>query len=73
MAEPDLKTVVEAAAYLRVSKSFVYDALADGRLKFHRLGKGQGGIRISQAQLDAFLQSTEVVGPAEEKPLKYLR
>ena len=57
-----------------MSDSFVYGAIADGRLKHHRFGKGQGGIRISEQQLSAFLAETERVGtPASEPPKKKYR
>jgi excisionase family DNA binding protein len=54
--------VKEAAAKIKASPSFVYSAISDGRLRCYRIGKGQGGIRISEEQLHAFLQTTEVNG-----------
>ncbi len=63
---PELMTVEDVARRLNVSDSFVYGSIADGRLKHHRLGKGQGGIRVSEAQLAAFLRLTERGG--EEIP-----
>ncbi len=51
--------VKEAAAIINASSSFVYSAISDGRLRCCRIGKGQGGIRISEEQLQAFLQATE--------------
>ena len=44
---------------LSVSESFVYQIIGDGRLKHHRLGKGQGGLRVSEEQLQAYLLATE--------------
>ena len=59
MILPNLLTVETVAERLNVSNNFVYSAIADGRLKHHRLGKKQGGIRVSEAQLAEFLQQTE--------------
>ncbi len=69
-AHPDMMTVEDVARRLNVSDSFVYGAVADGRLKHHRLGKGQGGIRISESQLSAFLAETERTGTPASKPPK---
>ena len=60
--------VREAAAKINASPSFVYSAISDGRLRCYRIGKGQGGIRVSEEQLQAFLQVTEKKG--ESVPLK---
>lgn len=65
-----MMTVEEVAKRINMSDSFVYGAIADGRLKHHRLGKGQGGIRISEVQLADFLRTTERGGePAQEEPV----
>jgi excisionase family DNA binding protein len=61
MNTPMLK-IPEVAARLNVSDSFVYVIIAEGRLKHHRLGKGQGGIRISEQQLEEYLRTTEQGG-----------
>ena len=67
-------TVEEVALRINMSDSFVYGALSDGRLKHHRFGKGQGGIRISEDQLAAFLADTERSGkPAEPAPKRKYR
>ena len=50
------------AERLNCSDSFVRSLIAQGRLRFHRLGKGQGGIRVSEEQLAAYLQATEQGG-----------
>lgn len=60
---------------LTVSESFVYALIGDGRLKHYRLGKGQGGLRVSEGQLQEYLLSREeggdpVTPPAP--PLKHL-
>ena len=65
---PELLTVEDVARRLNMSDSFVYGAVADGRLKHHRLGKGQGGIRISEDQLAAFLANTERGGEQVNAP-----
>jgi len=65
-ARPDLMTVEDASLRLNVSDSFVYQQIASGRLKHHRLGKGQGGIRISEEQLADFLRATERGGEQPE-------
>jgi excisionase family DNA binding protein len=53
---PELMAVEDVARRINMSDSFVYNAIADGRLKHHRLGKGQGGIRVSEEQLADFLR-----------------
>lgn len=68
-----LMTVAEVAWRLRTSRSFIDEVIADGRLKRHRLGRGQGGPRVSEAQLAAFLRETECAGTAVERPLKFLK
>ncbi|WP_162670179.1 helix-turn-helix domain-containing protein [Gemmata massiliana] len=54
------------AKRLNISVSFVYTAVADGRLKHQ--GRGQGGIRVSEQQLAAYLADTERGGKSEEAP-----
>lgn len=63
-------TVKQVAERLNVSETFVRALLRSGRLYYHRLGKGQGGIRISEEQLLDFLSRTEVRGrqPAPPAP-----
>lgn len=58
-AHPEMMTVGEVARRLSVSDSFVYQAISEGRLKHHRLGKAQGAIRVSETQLADFLRRTE--------------
>lgn len=73
-ATTPMMTVEDVALRINMSDSFVYAAIADGRLKHHRFGKGQGGIRISEPQLAAFLAETERVGtPSAEPPKKKYR
>jgi excisionase family DNA binding protein len=65
-ANPEMMTVEDVARRLNVSDSFVYGVVAEGRLKHHRLGKGQGGIRVSEEQLAEFLRLTERGGEEPE-------
>ena len=67
-AYPDMMTVEDVARRLKASDSFVYGAIASGRLTHHRLGKGQGGIRVSEEQLAAFLRVTERGGEEASVP-----
>lgn len=50
--------VRSAAARLEISASTVYALVAAGKLGCTRHGVGRGCIRISQAQLEAYLMST---------------
>lgn len=49
-------TVNQVAERLKVSSAFVYARLADGSLHHYRLGNGQGGIRVSEEQLQEYLR-----------------
>lgn len=60
----DLLTVKQVAQRLNISPSFVYELLKSGRLKHYRLGKGQGGLRISEKQLAAYLEGAEGTTPS---------
>lgn len=57
-----MKTVNEIAIQLAVSKAVVYRLIDSGKLKCHRIGLGRGAIRVSEAQLKAFLDSSESLG-----------
>ena len=54
----ELMTVAQVAARLRTSESFVYARLGES-LRYYRLGDGQGGIRISEVQLQEYLKNRE--------------
>lgn len=72
----NLLSVSEAAKRLRVSASFLYGKVASGELQHYRLGHGQGGIRISEEQLAAFLSARETGGdpsPESRIPLRDIR
>ncbi len=46
----------EVAVLLRVSRSWVYDAAADGRLPSIRLGNAEGPLRFVREDVDAWLE-----------------
>ena len=56
-------TVQEVADRLQASTSFVYDLMASGELRHFVLGRGQGGKRVSEEQLQAYLAGREKGGP----------
>jgi excisionase family DNA binding protein len=67
-------TVAEIAASLKVSRSTVYNAIETGSLPHHRFGKGRGTIRISEEQLQHYLNSTKVAeAPTTAMPLKEVK
>ena len=45
----------EVAALLQVSRTWVYDAAADGRLPSVRLGQPDGPLRFVRADVEAWL------------------
>ncbi|HVK14733.1 MAG TPA: helix-turn-helix domain-containing protein [Gemmataceae bacterium] len=56
-------TVPELKVLLKLSKSQVYGLIDGGKLRCHRFTRGKnGGIRVSQAQLDDYLKATEAGG-----------
>ena len=58
-------TVPELKVLLKLSKSQVYGLIDGGKLRCHRFTRGKnGGIRVSQAQLDDYLKATEAGGEA---------
>lgn len=59
-------TVKQAAERLNCSVACIYNLVAAGRLSCHRIGLRRGCIRISPAQLDAFLAETEQERKQEE-------
>ena len=58
--QPALLTVAEVAKRLKVSPSAVYALCAQERLAHHRVGLGRGTIRVSEADLQAFIESCRV-------------
>jgi excisionase family DNA binding protein len=64
-------TVADLTQMLRLSASQVYALIDAGKLRVHRFTtRKNGAVRISQAQLDAYLRSTESVAaaPPHEAP-----
>jgi excisionase family DNA binding protein len=53
-------TVAEAADFARVSKAIIYQLVAERRLPHLRIGLGRGCIRITQQDLDEFLEKCRV-------------
>jgi excisionase family DNA binding protein len=64
-----LLLVSEVAERLRCSASSVYSNIARGRLKCYRVGAGNGGIRVTEEQIEAFLQSSETK-PSATPPVR---
>lgn len=74
-----LLTVAQVAGLLGVSTASVYAMVEAGRLACHRIGLGRGTIRISEADLEDFLDACRCGPPAPRPrrlargPLKHLR
>lgn len=64
----NLLKINEVSKKLNCSDSFVRRLISDGRLPFCRLGKGQGGLRVSEEQLREYLDSVEQVGEQNSPP-----
>lgn len=61
-------TVAELVEMLKLSKSQLYALIEGGRLRCHRFTRRRhGAIRVSQAQLDEYLKTTE--DPGEPTPV----
>jgi excisionase family DNA binding protein len=69
-----LMTVSEVARRLRCSLSNAHALISSGKLTAYRVGAGGGGLRVTEQQLQQFLERS-VVSPGEddEPPLKHLR
>ncbi len=68
VAWPELMAVADLAARSRLSEGFWYQAIAQGRCPHYRLGRGQGGIRVSEEQYQEFLRACERRQPDAVKP-----
>jgi excisionase family DNA binding protein len=55
MSEP-LLTATQVAKRFSVSQAWVYQAVADGRLPYRRLGRDDGPARFVAAEIDAWLE-----------------
>ena len=62
-----LLKVQAVAEQLNCSKSQVYDLIASHKLRHYRIGKGHGGIRISEEQIEEFLRGREQGGEESAK------
>lgn len=70
-------TVREVAKRLRCSQALIYGLISKGKLGGFRIGSGRGGIRISEAYIQAFLNSarlkSDVEVPASKPPRQLLK
>ncbi len=76
-------TVKQVAEKLNITPQSVYQLIQTGKLPVHRFGNGRGTIRISQEDLDRFIESCRHVAspqdvpkvsrPARQPPLKHIR
>src|SRR5437899_1817785 len=57
-----LLKVQDVAQRLNCSKSQVYELISSGILRHYRIGKGQGGIRVSDEQIQEFLKERQMGG-----------
>ena len=62
-------TVKQAAERLNVSLSLTYSLIAGRKLRFFRVGNGQGRIRIPEDAIGEYLARC-VFEPKEEKPAR---
>jgi excisionase family DNA binding protein len=65
-----LLTVKQAAKRLQVSRQMVYQLCAAKVLPHSRVGLGRGSIRVSEADLDAYLATRHV--DFEEPKLRHI-
>ena len=70
-----LLTVTETAERLRCSRALVYQLCESGRLPHHRLGVGRGTIRVSELDIESYLEKTRIEAPPPQPrtPLKHIR
>lgn len=57
---PELFTVQEVAGALRLHIRTVYRLIEDGALPASRIGRGQGGVRISADDVTAYIASRAI-------------
>ena len=57
LEQAKLLTVLQVSKRLDMSRSFIYQELAAGRLEHYQLGKIKGRIRISERQLMDYLNA----------------
>lgn len=63
-----LLTVDQAAEYLLVARSTVYGLLSTGRLPYYSIGPNGGAKRISEADLQAYLESCRQGAEPHKQP-----
>lgn len=74
-----LLTVRETAERLKVSPATVYALVSSGQLACHRIGTGRGTIRISEGNIEAYLQECQFEAAGKPTPptprprLKHIR
>ena len=61
-------TTAEVAARLRVGRNFVCQEIARGHLRACRIGKGRGVYRVTQEQLQEYLERTTTGAPPWQNP-----
>jgi excisionase family DNA binding protein len=68
-------TVRQTAARLEVSATTIYNLIAAGKLRCHRVGLGRGCIRISEEHLADFLRGAQrgVETPSGPAPVRSFR
>ena len=66
---PNLLTPKEVADRLRVSRATVYNLCECGKLASYRIGVGRGALRISEADLDAFIESCRDTSRSRQRPV----
>jgi excisionase family DNA binding protein len=67
-------TVADVAERLKCSRALVYAIIESGQLGCYRIGLGkQGGVRVSEEQLSAYLHDREQSPAFQATPLKHLR
>jgi excisionase family DNA binding protein len=62
-----LLSVQQVATRLRISRGSVYELVKRGDLAVHRVGSGRGTIRISEADLQAYLSRCRSGGGEERE------
>jgi excisionase family DNA binding protein len=65
-------TVKQVAKELAMSVTCVYQLINSGKLVSHRFGLGRGGIRVSESDLAAYIESCRKE-KRPDKPAAYLK
>ena len=73
----ELLTVQDVARRLKCSRALIYVLCEKGQLRHHWFGVGRGTIRVSESDLELFLQAAHVepqrVAPASPVVFKHIR